>query len=184
MTATSRHWTRRLRQPTTTPCATWRPGPPTRRCSRRSRLGPAQGFGLVAHPQQLRRHARHDGVRGNVLADDRVRAHDRVVADRDSAQERGAVADPDVVADAHVALVDALQADGAVDLDDAVVEVDQHHAVGDDALAADRHVLEGRDRALLADHRLGADRDLALVDADLAAVADPRPAAEAQDGAP
>ena len=39
---------------------------------------------------------------------------------------------------------------GPLDLDDAVVEVDQHHAVGDDALAPDRDVLEGGDRALLA----------------------------------
>ena len=82
---------------------------------------------------------------------------DAVVADRRAAQEAGAVADPDVVADAHVALVDALLADRALDLDDAVVEVDQHHAVGDDALAADRDVLEGGDRALLAHHGLRAD---------------------------
>ena len=71
-------------------------------------------------------------------------------------------------------------ADRALDLDDAVVEVDQHHAVGDDALAPDRDVLEGGDRALLAEHGLRADLDLALVDADLRAVADPRPAAEPQ----
>ena len=81
-----------------------------------------------------------------------------------------------VVADADVALVDPLEADRPLDLDDAVVEVDEHHPVGDDALAADRHVLVGGDRALLADHGLGADPHLALVDADLAAVAEPRPA--------
>ena len=75
---------------------------------------------------------------------------DAVVADRDAAQDAGAVADPAVVADVHVALVDPLQPDRALDLDDAVVEVDQHHAVGDDALAPDRDVLEGGDRALLA----------------------------------
>ena len=62
---------------------------------------------------------------------------------------------------------------GPLDLDDAVVEVDQHHAVGDDALAADRDVLEGGDRALLAHHGLGADLDDALVRADLGPVADP-----------
>jgi hypothetical protein len=67
------------------------------------------------------------------------------------------------VPDVHVALVDALQADRPLDLDDAVVEVDEHHPVGDDALAADRHVLEGRDRALLAEHGLRADAHLALV---------------------
>ena len=78
---------------------------------------------------------------------------DRVVADRDAAQDAGAVADPHVVPDVDVALVDALLADRALDLGDAVVEVDQHHAVGDDALAADRDVLEGRDRALLARSR-------------------------------
>ena len=67
---------------------------------------------------------------------------------------------------------------GRLDVDDAVVEVDEHHAVGDDALAADRDVLEGGDRALLPEHRLRADPHLALVRADLAAVADPRPAPE------
>ena len=81
-----------------------------------------------------------------------------VVADRDAAQDAGAVADPDVVPDAHVALVDALLADRPLDLDDAVVEVDHHHPVGDDALAPDRHALVGRDRAFLADDGLGADR--------------------------
>src|SRR5204863_5991 len=41
-------------------------------------------------------------------------------------------------------------------------------------------VLVGGDRAVLAHHRLGADGDLSLVRADLAAVADPRPAPHAQ----
>jgi len=62
-----------------------------------------------------------------------------------------------------------------------VVEVDEHGAVGDDALAADRDVLVGGDGALLAEHGLGADLEDAFVDADLAAVAEPRPAAEADD---
>ncbi len=83
---------------------------------------------------------------------------DGVVADRDAAQDARAVADPAVVADPDVALVDPLQADRALDLDDAVVEVDHHHAVGDDALAPDLDVLERRDRALLPQHGLGADR--------------------------
>src|SRR6185437_3373282 len=110
------------------------------------------------------------------------RPDDRVVAHRGAAEDAGAVADPAVVADAHVALVDALQADRALGLDHPVVEVDQHHAVGDDALAADRDVLEGGDRALLSEHGLGPDPDLALVRADLAAVADPGPAPEVQPG--
>src|SRR6185295_20055398 len=76
-----------------------------------------------------------------------------------------------------------LVADRALDLDDAVVEVDQHHAVGDDALAPDRDALEGGDGALLTHHGLGADRHLALVHADLGPVPDPRPAPEPQDGA-
>ena len=50
----------------------------------------------------------------------------------------GAVADPDVRADDDVALVDALCADRPLDVDDAVVEVDEHRAVGDHALLADR----------------------------------------------
>src|SRR3712207_7517836 len=53
---------------------------------------------------------------------------------------------PHVVPDADVALVDALLADRTLDFDHAVVEVDEHHAVGHDALAADRDVLEARDR--------------------------------------
>src|SRR4051812_22341317 len=80
----------------------------------------------------------------------------------------------------HPCLALGRLADRAVDLDDAVVEVDEHHAVGDDALAPDRHVLEGGDGALLADHALGADADLALVRADLRAMADPRPAPEVE----
>ena len=39
-------------------------------------------------------------------------------------------------------------------------------------------MLESRDRALLAEHRAVADADDSLVRADLAAVADPRPAAQ------
>src|SRR3954447_7898922 len=139
---------------------------------------PAQRLGLLAHAQHARGDAPDDGVGGHVLRDHGARADDRVVADRRSPQDAGAVADPAVVAAVHVALVDALQADRAVLLDDPVVEVDQHHAIGDDALAPDRDVLEGRDRALLPEHRLRADRDLALVRADLRPVADPRPAPE------
>ncbi len=100
-----------------------------------------------------------------------------------AAQQARAVADPHVVADVDVALVDPLLADRSLDLDHPVVEVDHHHAVGDDALAPDRDVLVGRDRALLAHHGLGTERELALVDADLAAVADPRPPPEGDGGA-
>ena len=105
-----------------------------------------------------------------------------VVADRDPAQDAGAVADPDVVTDADVALVDPLLADRALDLDHAVIEVDHHRPVGDDALAADRDVLVAGDRAFLAEHRLRADLDDALVRPDLGAVADPGPAAEHHPG--
>ena len=115
---------------------------------------------------------------GHVLRDDRARADDRVVAHRDSAEDLRAVADPDVAAHPHVALVDPLHADRALDLGDVVVEVDQHHAVGEDALLPDRDVLVGGDRALLPDHGLVADRHLALVAADLRAVPDPDPAPE------
>ena len=106
--------------------------------------------GRLAHAKDARGHARDDGVGRHVARDHRVRADHGVVADRHAAQDAGAVADPDVVAHAHVALVDALEPDRAVHLDHPVVEVDQHHAVGDHALAPDRHVLERGDRALLA----------------------------------
>ena len=139
---------------------------------------PAERFRLVPRPQDAGGQAGGDRVRRQVLGDHGARADHGVVADRHAAQDAGAVADPAVVADVDVALVDALHPDRALDLDDAVVEVDQHHAVGDDALAADRDVLEGGDRALLAHHGLRPDLDLALVGADLRAVADPAPAAE------
>src|SRR5439155_8477408 len=117
-------------------------------------------------------------VGGHVLGHYRARPDDRVVADRHPAQDARAVADPDAVAHANVALVDALEPDAPVDLHHPVIEVDQHHAVGDHALAPDRHVLVRGDRALLAEHGLRADRDDALVAADLRSVAEPRPAAE------
>src|SRR5262249_49190531 len=124
------------------------------------------------------RHSRDHGVLRERAGQNRARPDHSVVADAHAAQHAGAVADPDVVPDLDVALVDALQADRTLDLGDAVVEVDQPQAGGEDALAADRDVLEGGDRALLAHHGLGPDRDLALVHADLAAVSDPRPAAD------
>src|SRR5829696_5994626 len=93
--------------------------------------------GRLPHPQHPRRHARDDGVRRHVARDHRVRPDHRVVADGHAAEDAGAVADPDVVAHAHVALVDPLEPYRAVHLDHAVVEVDQHHAVGYHALAAD-----------------------------------------------
>ena len=143
------------------------------------RVGPAQRCRRLAHPQHPRRDAADDRVRGHVLRDHRVRPDDRVVADADAAQHAGAVADPHVRADVHVAHVDPLAADRALDLDHAVVEVDEHRPVGDHALLADPHVPVGRDRALLADHRLLADHHLALVAADLGPVADPDEAPEA-----
>ncbi|MFA9270923.1 MAG: hypothetical protein ACEQSX_09205, partial [Baekduiaceae bacterium] len=82
------------------------------------------------------------------------------------------------MADPHVALVDPLRADRTLDLGDPVVEVDEHHAVGDDALTADRHMLVHAPHAVLADDRLCADPQLALVHADLAARPQPRPPAE------
>src|SRR6185312_16576888 len=97
---------------------------------------------LLAHADQAGGHAADDGVGGHVMRDHGARADDAVVADGDPAQNAGPIADPDVVADADVALVDPLQADRALDLGHAVIEVDQHHTVGEDALATDRHVLE------------------------------------------
>src|SRR5262249_22041049 len=117
--------------------------------------------------------AADDGVVGHIAGDNRAGADNGVVPDGGPAQDAGAVPDPDVVTDVDVTLVDPLLADRSFDLDHAVVEVDHHHAFGDDALAPDRDVLEGRDRALLAEHALGADDQLSLVDADLAAVPDP-----------
>src|SRR5215216_7119687 len=141
-----------------------------------ARLAPAHPRRLVPHADDSGRHPGDDRVFGHVARDYRVRPDDGVVAHRHATEDAGAVADPDVVAHADVALVDALEADRAVDLDHAVVEVDQHHPVGDDALAADRDVLVAGDGALLPDDGLGADSHLALVRADLRAVADPRPA--------
>ena len=142
------------------PCRTRWP----RSCSRSAarRPGPTAPSASAAPPAPracaARARARRRRPRpSDVLGHDGVGADDAVVADGHAAQDARAVADPAVVADADVALVDPLQADRPLDLDDAVVEVDQHHAVGDDALAADRHVLEGGDRALLAEHGLGAD---------------------------
>src|SRR6185437_83613 len=134
----------------------------------------------LAHPQYLRRHAAYDRVLGDVLGHDSVGAHDAVVPDAHSPQYARAVAHPNIAPDPYVALVDPLQPDRALHLHHAVVEVDQHHPVGDDALPADLHVLVGGDRALLAHHRLCADRHFALVHPDLRAVADPRPATDPQ----
>src|SRR2546430_4287812 len=89
-------------------------------------LLPAQRPGLVAHPDDARGHPGHHGVGGHVLGHYRAGADHGIVAHRHPAQDAGAVADPDVVAYPHVALVDALEANGTVDLDHAVVEVDQH----------------------------------------------------------
>src|SRR5690606_30204088 len=89
----------------------------------------------------------------------------------------------DVGADLDLALVDALLADRPLDLDHAVVEVDEHRPVGDHALFADPHPAVGGDRALLPQHRLGADLHLALVAADLRPVPKPDEAAEADPAA-
>src|SRR5581483_6165271 len=117
---------------------------------RLDRIGPAQLARRLPHADDARRHPAHHGAGGRVGRDPR-----------------------------GVARVDALEADRAVDLDHAVVEVDEHRAVRDHALLADPHPAVGRDRALLAQHRLRPDHHLALVAADLGAVADPHEAAEA-----
>src|SRR5215211_193655 len=142
------------------------------------RLLEAHPPGLLAHADEPRRNAADDGVRRHVPGHHRARPDHGVVPDRHAAQYARAVADPHVVSDLDVALVYALEPDRTVRLDHSVVEVDQHHAVGDHALATDRDPPVGGDRALLAEHGLGADRHDALVAAELAAVADPRPAAE------
>src|SRR4051794_21798169 len=90
-------------------------------CSASKALAPAQRARPRPHAQQPRRSAGDDRVGRHVLGHDAAGADDGVVADGDAAQEARAVADPHVVADADVALVDALQPDGALDLDDAVV---------------------------------------------------------------
>src|SRR3989442_15940242 len=88
----------------------------SRRLRRPDRIRPAQMLGCLPHPDQLRRHSAHDGVGGNILRHYCASADDRVVADGDAAQDLRAVADPDVVADADVALVDALHPDRPLDL--------------------------------------------------------------------
>jgi 1,4-alpha-glucan branching enzyme len=148
------------------------------RCSSgpRSAVGPAESLGLVAHTDQLCRDAADDRVVRDVLGNHGAGADHAVVASGDAAKDAGAVADPDVVTDLDVARVDALVPDRPLHLDHPMVEVDHHHAVGDDALAPDRYALVAADRALLPEHGLGADRDDALVRADLAAMPEPRPA--------
>ena len=119
-----------------------------------------------------------DSIGGDIGGDHRAGADHRVVADGDAAQHAGAVSDPDVVADVDVALVDPLLADRPLDLDHPVVEVDHHHPVGDDALAPDRDVLD-RPRSCTPGRAPTWRRSRpALVGADLAAVAEPGPAAE------
>src|SRR5215210_3644132 len=142
----------------------------------------AHSAGFLAHAQDARGDTGHDGVRRSVAGDHGVRADHGVVAHRHATQNARAVADPDVVSHSDVALVDALEADRAVHLHHSVVEVDQHHAVGDHALAADRDMLERGDRALLAKNGLGADGDGALVTADLASMPDPGPSTQLEGG--
>src|SRR5437763_8110659 len=179
-----RNWTRRMRvwqAPASSAkpsCVTWRVSSTFRRSWRPDPLLEAHPTRRLAHPDHPRRDSADHRVGGHILCHHRVRSDDRVVADRHPAEDAGAIADPHVVAHARVALVDALEADRPFNLHHAVVEVDQHHAVGDHALAPDRHVLEGGDRALLAHHRLRPDRDNALVAADLRAVPEPGPAPE------
>src|SRR6476619_4320353 len=142
------------------------------------RVRPAHLLRGIAHADHLRRHAPDDRVRRDVAGDDGVRADDGVVPDSHAAQEARAVADPDVGADHALARVDALHPDGALDLDHAVIEVDEHRPVGDHALLTDPHPLVRRDRAFLSHHGLRADLDDPLVAADLGAVPDPGEAAE------
>src|SRR3954449_6065131 len=78
------------------------------------RLPEAHPCGFLTHPQEPCGHAGHHRVRGYVARDDGVRADHGVVAGRHAAQDARAVADPDVVPNAHVALVDALEPDRAV----------------------------------------------------------------------
>ena len=120
-----------------------RPGRGQRRCSGASRMRMTR----AGMPPTT-------ALAGTSLVTTELVPIDRVVADADAAQDAGAVADPDVGADLDVALVDALLADRPLDLDDAVVEVDEHRPVGDHALLADPHPLVGGDRALLAHHGL------------------------------
>src|SRR5205823_2325020 len=117
-------------------------------------LGPAERFRGFAHAEDPGRDPAHHRVCGHVPRDDGVSADHRVVADLDAAQDAGAVSDPDVRADFNIALVYPLDPDRAFDLDDAMVEVDEHRPIGDHALLADPHVLVGGDRALLAEHGL------------------------------
>src|SRR5947209_1004951 len=142
------------------------------------RLPPAKRPRCLARADHSRGDSCDHRVRRYLGGDHRAGPDDRVVADHDATQQARAVADPDVVADFHIALVDALKPDRPLHLHHAVVEVDHHHPVGDDALAADRDPLIGGDRALLSQHRLRADHDLSLVRPDLAAVADPRPSTQ------
>src|SRR5205823_5656364 len=85
--------------------------------SRGSASLPAHRPRLLARADHARRDPRHDSIGRHVPGHHGARSHDRVVADRDTAQDARAVADPDVVADPNVTLVDPLEADRAVGLD-------------------------------------------------------------------
>src|SRR4029077_16751865 len=69
-------------------------------------LLPAQRLRRLAHADQLGGGAADHRVGRDVLGHHCVGADDRVVADRDAAQDAGSVAHPDVRADVDVALVD------------------------------------------------------------------------------
>src|SRR4051812_46130156 len=131
------------------------------------RVWPLQRPWDLPHANHLGRDAADDRVGRDVARDHRVGAHDGVVADPDPAQEAGAVPDPDVRADHALAHVDALLPDRPLDLDDAVIEVDEHRPIGDHALLSDPHALVRGDRAVLTEDGLCPDLDDALVAADL-----------------
>src|SRR5690242_2364016 len=142
------------------------------------RVRPTKVLRDLPHPNDLRGDAADDCIGRHVARHDGVRADDGVVANPDPSQEAGAVADPDVRADHAIALVDPLHPDRALDLDDAVIEVDEHRPVRDHALLADADTLVCGDGALLPEDGLGPDLDHAFVAADLGAVADPSEPAE------
>jgi hypothetical protein len=103
-----------------------------------SRIGPVRASRLAAPRPNMRPRRRDDAVRRNILAHDHVRADQNVIADRHRADDDGARAELDAIADPGIPVL-----------------------VASGAERADGHILA--DMAIVPDADLGADHDPALM---------------------